>query len=87
VLERARIVAAQTPRPSSTEALKTLIQRSTGKARPLGSATWLNGEGHQVATMSTDRKGRVTVSVDRLEEGQLRRLIKLLDGFLGVKSE
>lgn len=87
VLERARDVASRTPRPSSTEALKILIQPKAAKIRVAGSAAWLNGEGMQVATMSTDRKGRVTVVVESLDETQQRRLIKLMDSFLGVKSE
>jgi ParB family chromosome partitioning protein len=37
--------------------------------------------------MNTDRKGRVTVLVESLDETQQRRLIKLMDGFLGVRSE
>jgi ParB family chromosome partitioning protein len=87
VLERARSVAAHMPRPSSTEALKMLIQAKAPKCPVSGSAAWLDGKGKQVATMNTDRKGRVTVLVESLDETQQRRLIKLMDGFLGVRSE
>lgn len=87
VLERARTVTAQVPRPSANDALKMLIQSKTAKSRRAGSAEWLNGEGKQVASMSTDRKGRVNVVVDDLDETQQRRLVKLLDTFLGLKSE
>lgn len=87
VLERARSVAAQDPRPSSTETLKRLIQSKDIKPRVAGAAAWRTSDGKQVATMSTDRKGRVTVLVEALDETQQRRLIKLMDNFLGVKSE
>lgn len=86
VLERARSIAAQTPRPTSSEALKMLVQPKVAKARGTGSAAWLDNQGKQVATMSTDRRGRVTVLVDGLDETQQRRLVKLMDSFLGVKS-
>lgn len=87
VLERARSIATQVPRPSSSEALKMLIQPKAEKPKLAGSAAWRNGGGKQVATMSTDRKGRVTVVVEALDEAQQRRLVKLMDTFLGVKSE
>jgi ParB family chromosome partitioning protein len=87
VLERARSIATQFPRPSASEALKMLIQPKAEKPKLAGSAAWRNGGGKQVATMSTDRKGRVTVVVEALDEAQQRRLVKLMDTFLGVKSE
>lgn len=86
VLERARNLAAQLPRPSATDTLKALIVSKAEKQQVAGSSTWLDAEGKQMAVMSTDRKGRVTVLVEALDEIQQRRLIKLLDGLLGVKS-
>lgn len=86
VLDRARDIANQVPRPASPDVLKRLIASQSAKSRANGSAAWLDGEGRQVAHMSTDRKGRVTVQVEALDETQQRRLIKMLDSFLGVKS-
>lgn len=86
VLERARMIAKQLPRPSPTEALKLLTQARNVNSAGAGAAAWINDEGKEIATMRTDRKGRVTVSVDTVDDAHRRRLVKLLDTFLGVKA-
>jgi ParB family chromosome partitioning protein len=88
VLERARLIASQESRPMATEVLKTLIQTpGTGKSRSAGAAEWLNEQGARVATLSSDRKGKTMLVVESLDEGQQRRLAKLLDSFFGLKRE
>ncbi|WP_198083664.1 ParB/RepB/Spo0J family partition protein [Variovorax sp. E3] len=86
VLERARAMAAQEPRPASADVFKMLIQTPGVKPRRAGAAEWLDGQGRRVASMSTDRKGRATILLEGLDETQQRRLVKLLDGFLGLKA-
>jgi ParB family chromosome partitioning protein len=87
VLERARTVAYQLPRPSAADTLKILIQAAGVKRRREGAAEWLDPAGKRVASMTTDRKGKATILVESLDENQQRRLMKLLDGFLGLKAE
>ncbi|SFQ58944.1 chromosome partitioning protein, ParB family [Variovorax sp. OK605] len=87
VLERARTVATQLPRPSAADTLKILIQATGAKRRREGTAEWLDPAGNRVASLNTDRKGKATILVEALDESQQRRLIKLLDGFLGLKAE
>lgn len=86
VLERARALAAQDPRPTSADVFKALTQTPGAEPRRAGAAQWLDGQGRRVASMNTDRKGKATISVEKLDEAQQRRLIKLLDGFLGLKA-
>lgn len=88
LLATARALSAQDPAPSPAEVFAALTGQ--GKVKGAGDekpTQWHNDQGVSVASMTQDRKGRVIVSIDRpMDEAQRRKLIKLIDGFLGLKS-
>jgi len=89
LLAVAREIAAKVPAATPAEVFAALTQQ--GRAGRLGetSATeWKDDDGKRIASLTIDRKGRVTVSFDQpLDEGQRRKLTKAVDGFVGLKAQ
>ena len=88
LLEIARELAARAvkPAPAAVFALLTREQGSVAAASGV-EAEWNDADGKRVAHLMTDRKGRATLSFDAaMDASQRKKLVKLMDGFLGLKS-
>jgi ParB family chromosome partitioning protein len=87
LLARSREVVALDPRPAPAAIFTRLIQQEPKSSTAAASAEWTDAEGARVAALATDRKGRVSISFDKpMEESPRRKLIKLMDTFLGSRS-
>lgn len=90
LLAAARELIAQQPRPSPAEVFATLTAQAGKQQQQQGSQSdtvWKDSTGNKIAALAIDRKGRVVLSFDQvMEDGQHRKLRKLIDGFLGQKS-
>lgn len=89
LLSAARELTAKDPKPSPAEVFASLTQPTSSKDQIKGTtADWKDGEGKRVASMTTDRKGRVTLFFDQpMEEAQQRKFAKLVDSFLAAKTK
>ena len=88
LLDAARAVAQQEPRPSPAAVFAALTQLGSGTTpRSRTPIEWKDESGAVVASLERDRKGRATLSfAEPLSDSQSRRLKKLMDDFLGVKA-
>ncbi|MGF6527916.1 ParB family chromosome partitioning protein [Variovorax sp. PvP013] len=88
LLEAARAVAQQNPRPSPAAVFAALTRpNSEASPRSRSPVEWKNEDGAVIASLDRDRKGRATLSfTESLSDSQSRRLKKLVDDFLGVKA-
>ena len=87
LLATAREIASRNPRPSPAEVFAALTGGATRKPRTDLSQDWKDAEGKVLASLTTDKKGRVTITFDQLlDDAQRRKLSKLLDAFLVTKS-
>jgi ParB family chromosome partitioning protein len=88
LLDAARRVAQQDPRPSPAAVFAALTQPSVATApRSRPAIEWKDESGAVLASLERDRKGRATLSfAEPLSDSQSRRLRKLMDDFLGVKA-
>lgn len=88
LLEAARELVQRNP-PLTPAEVFAVLTKSGAKAnsRSGGKTQWSDDKETPVATLTHDRKGRVVVSIDRpMDDVQRQKLVKLLDGFLGIKS-
>ncbi|RYF59025.1 MAG: ParB/RepB/Spo0J family partition protein [Comamonadaceae bacterium] len=76
------------PAPAPAEVFATLTSTGTSPPSSKGTETvWKDDKGTKVAVLSLDRKGRATLAFDLpMDEGQVRKLSKLVDGFLAKKA-
>jgi ParB family transcriptional regulator, chromosome partitioning protein len=88
LLAAARELSAREPAASPSEVFVALTSVGDPSIRSAGFATdWKDEKGKRVASLSTDRKGRVTLTFEQpMDEGQQRKLAKLVDTFLGRKN-
>ncbi len=88
LLEIARELAARAVKPAPAAVFAILTREQGGVAEANGAeAEWNDADGKRVAHLMTDRKGRTTLSFDTaMDAMQRKKLIKLMDGFLGLKS-
>lgn len=87
LLATAREIASRNPRPAPAEVFAALTGGATRKPNEGASQDWKDAQGKVLASLTTDKKGRVTVTFDQqLDEAQRRKLSKMLDAFLGSKS-
>jgi ParB family chromosome partitioning protein len=88
LLEIARELLQREQKPSPAEVFSILTRPASDQGSGSGAALeWKDSEGVRVASMAMDRKSRVTLSFERpMDEQQRRKLAKLIDGFLGLKS-
>lgn len=86
LLATARDIASRNPRPLPAEVFAILTGGANRKPAAGASQDWKDAEGKPLASLTTDRKGRVTVTFDQLmDDAQRRKLAKLLDTFLAPK--
>ncbi|WP_170094881.1 ParB/RepB/Spo0J family partition protein [Simplicispira suum] len=88
LLEKARKVSESTPRLTPAEVFSFLtrppVVEAASAKRPV---EWKDSDGKRLALLSTDKKGRAILSfAQAIEESEQRKLIKLIDGFLGSRS-
>ncbi|SFM91950.1 ParB/RepB/Spo0J family partition protein [Variovorax sp. OV329] len=88
LLQTSRELLARDQKPSPAEVFAILTRKGDGRAAGPGAAIeWKDEEGKRAASLTTDRKSRVTLSFDHaMDEAQRRKLVKLIDAFLGMKS-
>lgn len=88
LLAMARELAGRETRPAPAEVFALLTRALTSAdAEVPANAEWKDNAGKAVAHLNTDRRGNSTVTFDRpLDAAQRRKLVKLLDAFLGLKS-
>lgn len=88
LLEIARELVARAVKPAPAAVFALLTTEQGSLAAASGSeAEWNDADGKRVAHLMTDRKGRTTLSFDTAMDAlQRKKLIKLMDGFLGLKS-
>ncbi|MEJ8852571.1 ParB/RepB/Spo0J family partition protein [Variovorax rhizosphaerae] len=88
LLAAAREIAAASPMPSPAAVFSTLTANANKSGRSATSPVeWKDEQGKRLALLTFDRKGRATVSFEHaLDEGQQRKLTKVVDSFLGRKT-
>ncbi|MDP9900836.1 ParB/RepB/Spo0J family partition protein [Variovorax ginsengisoli] len=87
LLSMARDIASRQPRPAPAEVFAILTGSTTRKANGGTSQEWTDAAGKPLASLTVDKRGRVTVVFDQvLDDAQRRRLSKMLDTFVGSKT-
>jgi ParB family chromosome partitioning protein len=88
LLRASREMMARETKPTPAEIFSTLTRPLQGAGRDKGVVTqWNDATGKRTALLTTDRKGRVTVSFDLpMEESQHKKLVRSLDVLLGCKG-
>lgn len=78
----------RTPTPAPAEVFATLTSSGDSTLPAKGKETaWKDENGAKVAVLSLDRKGRATLAFEQpMDEAQLRKLSKLVDGFLAKRA-
>ena len=85
LLAAAREFAEKAPPASPAEVFAALTGQGSRKAEAT-STEWKDDDGKRIASLTIDRKGRATVAFDQpMDEGQRRKLAKVVDAFLGRK--
>ena len=86
LLAAAREFAEKAPPASPAEVFAALTGQGSRKAEAT-STEWKDDDGKRIASLTIDRKGRATVAFDQpMDEGQRRKLAKVVDAFLGRKA-
>ena len=86
LLEIARELAARAVKPAPA-AVFAILTRADGVVANGTEAEWNDAAGKRIAHLMTDRKGRATLSFDTaLDAVQHKKLVKLVDGLLNLKS-
>ncbi|NDZ17234.1 chromosome partitioning protein ParB [Variovorax sp. WS11] len=88
LLAASRELTTRVPPPSPAEVFAELTaQGGVHRQAPGTTAEWKDDAGKRIASLVVDRKGRVTLSFDQpMAEAQRRKLVKLMDGFVGSKA-
>lgn len=85
LLKEARRIAALPERPAPAKIFTMLTSTAQARKTTTYAHEWLDSEGQRVASMTVDKKGRVTLSFDKpLDEARRKKLVKLLDGFMSA---
>lgn len=86
LLAAARELAARVPPPAPAEVFAALTGQVT-RTSETASTEWKDDDGKRIAMLVIDRKGKATISFDQpMDEGQRRKLAKVVDAFLGRKA-